>query len=371
MPVKTYRPIIIFTVIMLIFHFATPSFSKVLIKNSKYSKYFEKNFRFGEIVDKVATDGFFEYIKSDNNYKVVFVGDSVIAGALVEDNNDTIPAYFQKNFEYRVSVYNLGFPGNRPADIFFSTKKIIDEDACDFIILNVNYAFFSDSMLEKSSIARPKLFFDIMDTKSRKVLNLEDNKLETFLVTNLLSKWNIYKKREEISFSLFGQNLREKLIIGEDGLPEILDENNALTTPVNYNNTLDTPWYETNFPPKKIEHWKNIFDTTTINDDNIGVYFFKKTLDKISSENIPAIVFLTPTNKEMIESLHLIKDYSRYEKNMSFLKNMINKKNIRLIDCTNIVESENFCDLYHLMPSGNQKLAQILFEESKDMIKKE
>ena len=134
---------------------------------------------------------------------------------MVKDDATTIPAYYKdlavKMFPGKIiKVYNLAVPGNRPSDIYFTLKKIYENNAADLIIMNINYAFYSDEMLNSAPIARPDLFQDEMDDASAKILGLKYSSLEHFF-QGISQYWNVYGMRELFSYYLFGMNPREKL----------------------------------------------------------------------------------------------------------------------------------------------------------------
>lgn len=372
---RKYRVGIIFFVIMLIIQLILPNMLSFIERNSKYASILDNNFRFGERVDKVVLDTFIKHIKKESGYRIVFIGDSVVAGATVKNNADTIPVYF-KNIaekmypENGIKVFNLAAPGNRPSDIYFTLKKIYDNNAADLVIMNVNYAFYSDEMLKSVPVARPELFETELQPDTAKVLGLKYSSLES-TSKNIASYWNVYGMREELSFYLFGKNPREKIYDFTKNLTEGLSRKTIEKSDVEATDSLDKPWWSSKpFPKDKITHWVQVFNIDDFNDNNKGFWFLKKTTSDMKSSNIKTIAFLTPMNSNMIEENKLMRYGLKFQSNMGKIQNEFKKNGLTIFDYTTVINSDKFNDLFHLLSTGNKELAEILMNDTKDIIKR-
>ena len=374
MNLRLYRTGIMAVSIMLVIHFAMPGILRYTEQKSRFTGYFENNFRFGESVDRTALDAFIYHIKSSDGYKIVFIGDSVVAGATVKNNADTIPASFNRYADdvfpdKDINVYNLGIPGNRPSDIRFTLRKLQENHAADFIIMNVNYAFYSDEMFKELPIARPELYDDVMDQGSALRLGLKFNRTEHFLKKAAAASWHLYGLREELAFFLFGMNPREKLPRYQDGHIEIPRPDVKLASPVNPGSNPDRVWSENKpFSSDKIEHWKQVFNIGELDAANTGYYFLKKMVSDISSGKIPTAVFFTPINQGMLKELDLMEHGSKFVKNMKKMESEFSTAGIPVLDYTYSIDTALFNDLFHMIAPGNDRLAKILFHDVEDIL---
>lgn len=375
---KQYRVAALTIVFMLIINAVFPFILSNASKNASYGvvsqKVFENNFRFGEKVDKIVLDAFIYHIKKQDGYKVVFIGDSVIAGATVKNNSDTIPAFFQeiasKKFPgKKIRTYNLALPGSRPSDIYFTLKKLHMSKAADLIIMNVNYAFYSDEMVNQNTVARPENFADVMEYDSSKKLRLKTSFIENWIISSILSKTNIYNMREELSFYLFGNNPREELTSFDITKFKVKKENPLFLPQVELRNNPDKTWVQNMpFPESKLKHWEKALDIKEMDESNISYWFLEKTNSFIKQNNIKAAGFLTPENKALIQKFKLIKNMNMYNNNRLIIKNAFNEYKIPFFDYSYSIDSDYFHELFHMCAPGNKLLASAIFKDVESLI---
>lgn len=393
MRLKQYRTGIMVLVIMLALNLFIPNIMPLADERSAFTPLLEENFKFGDKVDKVVLEGMINHIAKSDGYKIVFIGDSVVAGATVKDKSNTIPAQFGEEVRKRfpkesIRVYNLGMPGNRPTDIYFTMKKLQRSKAANLIIMNVNYAFFSDEMLKKDPIARPDLYTDLMDKNSSEKLGLKYSAVEGWLKKNVASKWSLYDMREEISFYLFGRNPREILTGFRPGntlnvIASLLPGSKAGTQAPGGKRDAKAPdvksvrddpnlnWKKNRpFAADMIEHWVQVFNIEKMGLDNIGFWFLNKTAKDIDEQKINAVVFFTPVNSAMVEEYNLMKHGEHYYENMQKMKRLFTDRGIRTYTYTRSIHSDLFHDLFHMGPVGNKQLAGLILDDMDDMIAK-
>ncbi|HZK70035.1 MAG TPA: SGNH/GDSL hydrolase family protein, partial [Clostridia bacterium] len=240
-----YKVGILVLIMMVLIQITLPYFLSYTDEKSKYTKVFENNFRLGENVDSVVFDAFLYHIQKASGYKVVFIGDSVVEGATVKDNANTIPAYFKELTNHafpgkNVLVYNLAIPGNRSSDIYYTYRKIYNTHAADLIIMNLNYAFYSDEMLKEALIARSELYKKEIMSDEAKVLGLKYAYLESDAL-KLVEQWHLYGMREELSYNIFGANPRQKLFEASKKLLTLENGKQKSIPTDNSQSTLDKP----------------------------------------------------------------------------------------------------------------------------------
>lgn len=376
MRLKIYRTGIMVTVILLLLHIAAPYILSCAREKSNYIPLLEDNFKFGDKVEKITLEGFIYHIKKSSGYKVVFIGDSVVAGATVKNRANTIPANFErlaaKAFpDEDIHVYNLAMPGNRQSDIYFAFKKLCRSKAFDLIITNVNYAFFSNEMLDDKSVARPDLYRDVMEKSTAGKLGLDYSFVEDGIRNNIAQKWNVYGMREELSFFLFGRNLRE--ILTGVRLKKPLKENLSAPplTLFDGEDDIKISWKQNvPHPADKVEHWVQVFNIDKLDDENKSFWFLKRFADDIEKEKINAAAFFTPVNSGMVREYDLMKYGQNYHSNMNIMKEVLMLSKMPVFDYTDSINTEMFHDLFHMGPQGNLEVAKFLFNDLKNVIEK-
>jgi len=361
-------------IMMFLLHILAPVILSTAEEKSSFTPILEDNYKFGDKVDRTVLEGFIYHIKKSDGYKIVFIGDSVVAGATVNNRANTIPVNFKKLAseafpQSKIRVYNLAMPGNRQSDIYFTFKKLYLSRAANLIITNVNYAFYSDEMLDDKTIARPDLFSDVMDKDSASVLGLEYSVIEDTIKNEIAQRWNLYRLREELSFYLFGMNPRELVTSIRPGKWNLKEINPILTVPANGEDDPDLSWKDKMpFPDDQVEHWIQVFNVGKLDEQNRGFWFLKKMAEEIKKNKINVAAFFTPVNTGMVKELNLMKYGEHYGYNMELMKKELEEADIPVFDYTDSVNTEKFHDLFHMGPNGNKQVAEMLFQDVKSII---
>jgi len=370
-----YKVGILVLIMMVLIQITLPYFLSYTDEKSKYTKVFENNFRLGENVDTVVFDAFLYHIQKASGYKVVFIGDSVVEGATVKDNANTIPAYFKELTNHAfpgkdVLVYNLAIPGNRSSDIYYTYRKIYNTHAADLIIMNLNYAFYSDEMLKEALIARSELYKKEIMSDEAKVLGLKYAYLESDAL-KLVEQWHLYGMREELSYNIFGANPRQKLFEVSKKLLTLENGKQKSISTDNSQSTLDKPWWANKpYPEDKINHWMEAFHIDKLDNKNVGFLFLNKMISDISKSQMNTITFLTPINWKMVDEYNLMKFGTNFNNNMGTIKEKFHQGDLPLLDFSKAIDSDEFNDLFHLISNGNKKVAELLLNATKDIIQK-
>lgn len=373
MRLRIYRVGLLVLLLLLLIHISVPTVLDVAEKSSPYAELLENDYRFGDKIDKTAFEAFLFHIKYSDGYKVVFIGDSVVAGSTTSEPSFTIPAHFKRLAgeafpDDRIRVYNLGIPGNRPSDIYFLYKKIKSSSEADLIIMNINYAFFSDKMLKETLVSRPDLYSDVMDEESAEQLGIDFSAAETFIRVNIAGKWNLYSMREELAFLMFGRNPRELLT---EFRPRVLAEDAQQQTGEAEENEDYKNWKARRpFPEDRLTHWTEVFNTGRMDSANKGFWFLERLLNEAGNDGANAAVFLTPVNMDMVREYDLLRLGQNYNENMYTIESHVRNSGFPLFDYTNSVDTDYFHDLFHMGPDGNRRVAELLLEDLRDNISK-
>jgi hypothetical protein len=114
-------------------------------------------------------------------------------------------------------------------------------------------------------------------------------------------------------------------------------------------------------PPEEIpvthptaDMYMGTYDLTPLTDANLGVHFLTQTVDLLRDAGVPVIAFMTPTNHTL---LHDYIDSDAYRANGEFLKNLLERRGVRVVDLDTAFPSDLFFDNAHLRPAGQELLA--------------
>jgi hypothetical protein len=99
------------------------------------------------------------------------------------------------------------------------------------------------------------------------------------------------------------------------------------------------------------------YDLTPLDEKNIGVTYLEKTVELLNEQHIPVVAYLTPTNHAL---LHEYIDDPAYAANGDYLKRVLQKRGVRVVDLDRAFPTDEFIDNAHLTPAGQQRLAGVL-----------
>lgn len=188
---------------------------------------FDSRFRFedGAQVKREVLDLYTGYVARQKGYKIAVIGDSVVQGAGVAGREQTITAHLEEelrgSYLPEARVFNFGFPGGRPADLYMAVKQLHRAGAVQLFVINISYPFFSDEMARD-----PLLYFKVWRSQLTdgqiKELKVPPEKpeerpagadageavagspAEKFLQKKVAASWAVYRFRQEINRCLFG-----------------------------------------------------------------------------------------------------------------------------------------------------------------------
>jgi hypothetical protein len=114
--------------------------------------------------------------------------------------------------------------------------------------------------------------------------------------------------------------------------------------------------------PLNADMLEGTYDLTPLSDSNVSVHFLEKTVQLLRAANIPVIAFLTPTNHAL---LHDYIDNPEYRANGLFLKQMLEREGVHVLDLDAAFPTQAFLDEVHLTASAQLRLADIISKELK------
>ena len=112
--------------------------------------------------------------------------------------------------------------------------------------------------------------------------------------------------------------------------------------------------------PPKADDFLGTYDLAPLDANNVGVRYLTKAVKVLRNLGIPTIAFLTPTNHTL---LHEYIDVPAYQANLNYLKNLLEREGVRVIDLDSAFPAGLFIDNAHLTPEGQRRLAAVLARE--------
>jgi hypothetical protein len=257
-----------------------------------------------------------ERLNESDGFNIVFLGDSVVYGDGTLDERRTIPALLKKKLsmvkkDQEINVFNFALPSAGPADVYLIARELVNSKI-DLCIYDLNMGWLD----RQETLEHPVL------------LNLGANKeldAAAYHVYNIdlvkFSTYNIY----ELDYNL------------ED---------------------LATPWNEKN--------WDGVFYTE--DGSQFGRIrpewseqwvYTQKIVALLREKNIKALFFAIPRNFKLLEEYNFI-DYPAYISVHKDIFSYLESEGVKVINLDHAVPYDYFADVVHLLPDGEEIVANKL-----------
>lgn len=353
---------------------------------------FDTNFRFenGAHVKGDILDLYVEYVAKQKGYKIAVIGDSVVQGANVPGRDQAITAHLQDelrgSYLPEARVFNFGFPGGRPADLFMAVKNLHQAGAVQLFVINISYPFFSDEMAREPllyfKVWRPQLTEEQLkelkvpaEKPSEQPIKADStevtgsSEVETFLQKKVAQYWAVYRFRQEINRFLFGgqpavksKEYFDRTFNGrmpEAERPEEPDQEplSEKDKPENKFNA----WHSFAWSDRDRQHLKKVFNVT--GKDNVDFKYYRELCRYLEENKIPAVIFMSPVNHALLQRYQLL-DYNAYRKNTGVIEQAARQRGIAFFNYQDAVSPDLFHDSLHMLDGGNAATAKLL---SKDL----
>lgn len=353
---------------------------------------FDNNFRFedGAHVKSDVLNLYVDYAARQKGTKIAVIGDSVVQGAGVPERNQTITAHLQEELRGSylpdAKVFNFGFPGGRPADLFMAVKQLHQAGAVQLFVINISYPFFSDEMAKDPllyfKVWRPQLAEDqkkelkvpaevpaAQPVKTDSTEATGSSAVETFLQEKVAEYWSVYRFRQELNRFLFGgqpavksKEYFDRTFKGE--MPEVEQVEDPAQEPLSEKDRPENKynvWTSFAWSDQDREHLKKVFNVT--GRDNVDFKYYRELCRYLQENRIPAVIFMSPVNHALLQRYHLL-DYNDYKKNTAVIAQVARQRGITFLNYQEAVSPNLFHDSLHLLDSGNATTARLL---SKDL----
>ncbi len=254
--------------------------------------------------------------------QAVFLGDSVLWGFRLKPQQIAVSLLAEKGCRCR----NLSFKASSPPNYFALTELLLHYGVRPrVVVLEID-----QRVLNPANDAYQTLHPAIAEL-AEPLLSLSDR-----AALGLASKRETFKdKADRIASSLFlvyamRADIRETVYPVPDVVPV---------------------WHPT------ASMFEGEYDLSPLSGANTGVRYLEKTADALRAARIPTLAFMTPTNHAL---LHDYIDGPEYRSNVTFLKRMLERHGVRVLDLDQAFSGSDFYDNAHLKPAAQVRLAKIL-----------
>lgn len=293
------------------------------------------HFQYGEV------KAYIDLINQDPNPKIILTGDSIIQGGGVKDSQDTITNLLQQEIGGPTAerhVYNLGFSGAAPADIFFVLKALkLDQD--DIVVYDLNIGHYISQRLVFPTITGELAAKEHAGQPLYELLQLDKDPIEDRLQLWMTNTWKLYAYRD--------------MILEQFKLTYLgVEEEQAW---INY-----APWYELDWSSLTKGSAKRGSNDFPAHDP--AFTFTKYLVESVRERGAQILVFNIPLNQAMMQKYEMI-DRPTYDKNIARLGTAVEERGAKFRDYEKIVPSNFFTDSLHPMKQGNAIIAKTLHSD--------
>jgi hypothetical protein len=265
------------------------------------------------------------------------LGDSVLWGYDVSAQ-EAVPALLERR---GMRVANFAYQGGSPVNTYATLRAILASGVRPAsVVFNVNQKTFNAadsaySVVHPSiwELARPH--FSSVD--ARLVTTPGDPQTFDARLDRAIARyWHFYAMRSDVRESLFGDvdagHALDALLEGVTGAGA---RRRAAHRP--------TP-----------SDFEGTYDLTPLDDSNVSVHFLKRTVALLAAERIPAVAILTPTNHTL---LHAYVDVPEYAANLAYVRRLLVRGGVRVLDADRAFGPADFFDNDHLTAAASARLA--------------
>ena len=281
--------------------------------------------------------------KESSRSEIVVIGDSVLWGYKLPAN-ESVTGQLRRS---GLATRNLSFEGGSPANTYALLRLLLANGVRPRAVLfNVNQKEFnpSDSAYQKVHPSLDALAGRLLTPAERAQLlpTVDRTGIEAKLDGAISAHWRFYALRSDTREALFDQ----------------ADAAHALDDAVQTASGAKARFEAAHRPTA--DRFEGTYDLSPLDEHNVSVIFLEKTVALLAHEQVPAVAILTPTNHTL---LHEFIDVPQYRKNLAFVRAVLERDGVRVLDLDRNFATAEFIDNDHLTAQGNQHLAEILEPE--------
>lgn len=275
--------------------------------------------------------------------QAIVLGDSVLWGYDVS-SEESAPAQLEKR---GVRVTNFAYEGGSPINTYATLRAILASGVRPAVVVfNVNEKTFnaSDSAY---SVVHPSIWelarAAMSPAEARLVTTPPDAQTPDARIDRALARvWKLYAMRADLREALFGNvDAAHALDAFVEGLTGASARRDAAHV-------------------ARASAFEGTYDLTPLDDANVSVHFLKATIALLAAQRLPAVAILTPTNHTL---LHAYIDAPEYAANLAYVRGLLARGGVRVLDVDRAFGPADFFDNDHLRPNANARLAALLARE--------
>ncbi len=257
--------------------------------------------------------------------RAIFLGDSVLWGFRLKPEQAAVSLLAARGCR----CINLSFKGSSPPNYYALTKLLL------------RYG------------AKPRLVVLEID---QRVLNPMNGAYRTLhpAVAELVMPMMPLADRKALRLLPIGDNPARKI----EQIAAVLLPLYAMRADIR--ETLDPPPEPAIVAHPNADMFVGEYDLSPLSDANVGVRYLEKTVDALRAARVPTLAFMTPTNHTL---LHEYIDGPDYRNNLLFLKRLLERRGVRVMNFDEAFSAPDFYDYAHLRASAQVRLAALLEKE--------
>jgi len=272
---------------------------------------------------------------------IVFLGDSALWGFDVSPERAGISLLRRKGCDCR----NLSFEGGSPANTYAMLRALLAAGAApSAVVFNVNQKEFNpiDSAYRKLHPSVAAFAWQLLSPDERGLLDTPAaDDFNARLDRSVAAHWKLYGLRSDLREVLFGD----------------VDAAHALNRVLQRASGAKARQDAAHRPTA--ERFEGTYDLTPLSQspDNVSLTFLRKTADLLAERHIRSFAVLTPTNHAL---LHAYVDAPVYDENLRYVKTLMERRGITVLDYDRSIPAAQFFDNDHLTANGNRSFAELM-----------
>jgi hypothetical protein len=277
-----------------------------------------------------------------NRNTTVLLGDSVLWGYKLP--TDQIAAAILQASDPHTRVIDLAYEGGSTVNDAVMLRMLQRVGVRpSTVIANINIKEFNpgDSAYSTLHPSLERLSENALTPgdESSLALHFNNGDLNRELNDGVEKIWRFYALRSD---------LREKLFGSDDAAGALLALAHHLTGESATEAALHTP---------TADRFLGTYDLSPIGSDNVAFEYYRSFVDTLCRNQIPSLLFLTPTNHRL---LHEYIDDPNYDENIARLEHIPHCSDVRIVNWDRAIPSRDFLDNDHLNPQGQRLLAKLI-----------
>lgn len=278
--------------------------------------------------------------------RLVVLGDSVMWGYRVRSRESAAAIIAAAG----VPTVNLAFEGGSLPNTF-AVLKLMERAGVRprAVLFNVNLKEFNpaDSAYGTLYPAVERSAWPELTAPQRRLLRrTQTDTFESRTGAWVSRVWALYALRDDLRGALFGE----------------ADAATAFARQVNRFSG-ETARAERRHAPAA-DRFLGTYDLSELTDANVEVAYLRATAALLRRERIPGIAVLTPVNHQL---LHAYIDVPEYERQRRYVRAILERDGVRVVDYDRAFEAADFFDNDHLTAAGNRKFAARLAPHVRDL----